>query len=208
MLAEEILMVNDGSLLLNLISGLLEGKGYHVNLTDSPEEALVLLSTRHIVLVVMKLNGQQSDRLAVAHMVKELHGGTELVIVGESAHLPAEIFEIEADDYILLPCRTVEVWRRLLSSLETMSFQPARSPKDRLTPSLDQHFFSSGGLIFLDLLGRLTLVNSGLRIHRFQKLSDQAAPWRPFGPKTIRSWIFGLPADTGGTNLLGEQGSS
>jgi DNA-binding NtrC family response regulator len=119
MLTEEILMVNDGSLLLQIMGGLLESKGYHINLTYSPEEALVLLSTRHVMLVVMKLDAQQTDRLAVMHMVKELNGGAKLIIIGESTYLPAEIFEIEADDYILLPCQAAEIWRRLLSSLKT-----------------------------------------------------------------------------------------
>jgi len=54
MLAEEILLVNDGSVLLKMIGGLLESKGYALHLTDSPEEAQELLSSRNIMLVVMK----------------------------------------------------------------------------------------------------------------------------------------------------------
>lgn len=127
MLAEEILMINDGSLLLQMMGGLLESKGYQINLTDSPEEALVLLSTRDIMLVVMKLNGQETDRLAVMHMVKELNVGTKLIIMGDATHLPAEIFTIEADDYILLPCRAAEIWRRIFSSLEAARVQPRES---------------------------------------------------------------------------------
>uniref|UniRef100_A0A7C3Z9Z0 Response regulator n=1 Tax=Desulfobacca acetoxidans TaxID=60893 RepID=A0A7C3Z9Z0_9BACT len=123
MLAEEILVINDGSLLLKMMSVLLQNKGYHLSLTDSPEEALVLLSTRHIVLVVLKLNGHQADRLAVLHMVKELSRDSRLIVMGEAMQLPAEIFEVEADDYILLPCRIAEVWRRLTRCLES----PARS---------------------------------------------------------------------------------
>lgn len=123
MLAEEILVINDGSPLLQMMTGLLQNRGYYLSLTDSPEEALVLLSTRHIVLVVLKLNGPQPDRLAVLHMVKELTCGASLIIVGEATQLPAEIFEVDADDYILLPCRIAEVWRRLTRCLEDL---PAR----------------------------------------------------------------------------------
>lgn len=201
MLAEEILLVNDGSLLLKLMGGLLEGKGYHISLTDSPEEALVLLSTRHIVLVVMKLNGQQTDRLAVAHMVKELNRGAELVIVGESAHLPAEIFELEADEYILLPCRAEEIWRRLLSSLATAPSHAARSSADRLPP-LSQPFFNRS----FKWRGRLHFIPAGLKIPRARKVGEQSPPWRPFGSRTVRDWIFGLPADTGGTPYLEKPG--
>ncbi len=65
MVPEEILIVNDGSLLLKMMAGLLENRGYQLSVTDSPEEGLVLLSSRNIILVVVKLNGQQTDRLAL-----------------------------------------------------------------------------------------------------------------------------------------------
>lgn len=163
MLAEEILLVNDGSLLLKMMGSLLENKGYHISLTDSPEEALVLLSTRHIVLAVIKLNGQQNDRLAVTHMVRELNGGTKLVIMGESAHLPAAIFEVEADDYILLPCRSSEIWRRLISSLKTAApSQPAR-PRKNLVHPLNKRVLNNLGLLFHDVRGHLTDITEGLK---------------------------------------------
>jgi signal transduction histidine kinase len=164
MLAEEILMVNDSSLLLKMMGGLLESKGYHIDLTDSPEEALEMLSTKHFMLVVMKLNGQQTDRLAVMHMVKELNGGTKLIIMGESTYLPAEIFEIEADDYILLPCRIADIWRRLLSTLETAPSKPVLSREDGLTHPLNRRVINNLGLMFHDIRGLLTSISEGLKI--------------------------------------------
>ena len=107
MVSEEILIVNDGSLPLKMMGCLLENKGYHLSLTDSPEEALALLSSRNIILAVIKLNGQQPDRLALLHMVKELDAGTRLIIMGDQTRLPAEAFEVEANglpDPTLPPC--------------------------------------------------------------------------------------------------------
>ncbi len=118
MIPEEILILNDGSLLLKMVGGLLENKGCQLSLTDSPEEALALLSSRNIVLVVIKLNGRQADRLAVMHMVKELDAATRLIIMSDQVRLPAEAFEVEADDYLISPCRIAEVWRRLNLCLE------------------------------------------------------------------------------------------
>ena len=164
MLAEEILVVNDGSLLLQMVGGLLQNKGYHLSLTDSPEEALVRLSTRHIVLVVLKLNGPQTDRLAVTHMVKELNGDTRLVIVGESTQLPAAIFEIEADDYILLPCRIADIWRRLSRCLELPS-RPAVSPaEDSLMHAVNQRVLHNLGLRCHDMRGLLTAISEGMKL--------------------------------------------
>jgi DNA-binding response OmpR family regulator len=209
MLAEEILMVNDGSLLLKLMGSLLESKGYHLSLTDSPEEALVLLSTRNVVLAVLKLNGRQTDRLAVAHLVKELNDGTDLVIVGESTDLPAEIFEIDADDYILLPCRAVEIWRRLLFSLEAAHLQPARSPAGSpgQPPDRPSYHRSRAALPSFNRRGRLDSINSGRKPPRPQSMDGQKTSWRQFGLRTLRNWILGLPADTEETPCLGKPGS-
>ncbi len=166
MLAEEILVVNDGSLLLKMIGGLLENKGYNLSLTDSPEEALALLSSRNIMLAVMKMNGQQTDRLAVSHMVKELNGGTKLIILGESTHLPAEIFELEADDYILLPCRIAEIWRRILSSLETAPAKPALPLEKALVHPVNRRTLNNLGLMFHDMGNLLATISEGLKTLR------------------------------------------
>ena len=164
MIPEEILIVNDGSLLLKMIGGLLEHKGYHLSLTDSPEEALARLSSRNIVLVVMKLNGRQADRLAVMHMVKELDGGTKLIIVGEQAQLPVEIFEIEADDYVMLPCRIAEIWRRLTRCLEEPVTLPGVTREDVLMHPVNRRVFHNLGLMFHDMRGLLTSVNEGMKL--------------------------------------------
>jgi CheY-like chemotaxis protein len=164
MIPEEILIVNDGSLLLKLMGGLLEHKGYHLSLTDSPEEALVRLSSRNIVLVVMKLNGRQNDRLAVMHMVKELNGGTKLIVLGDQAHLPVEIFEIEADDYVILPCRVAEIWRRLARCLEEPVTVPGIPQSDGLMHPVNQRVFHNLGLMFHDMRGLLSSVNEGMKL--------------------------------------------
>ncbi len=164
MIPEEILIVNDGSLLLKMMGGLLEHKGYHLSLTDSPEEAMVHLSSRNIVLVVMKLNGRQTDRLAVMHMVKELNVGTKLIIVGDQAHLPAEIFEIAADDYVILPCRVAEIWRRLTLCLEEPVALPGHSQEDGELHPVNVRVLNNLGLMFHDMRALLTTVNEGLRL--------------------------------------------
>jgi signal transduction histidine kinase len=164
MIAEEILIVNDGSLLLKMMGGLLEHKGYHLGLTDSPEEALARLSSRNIILVVMKLNGRQTDRLAVMRMVKEINPGAKLIVVGDQAHLPAEIFEIEADDYVILPCRVAEIWRRLALCLEAPVAVPAIAEEDGLMHPVNQRVFHNLGLMFHDMRGLLTSVNEGMKL--------------------------------------------
>ena len=158
MVTEEILIVNDGSLLLKMVGGLLENKGYHLSLTDSPEEALALLCSRNVILAVIKLNGRQADRLALLHMVKELDAGIRLIIMGDGARLPAQAFEVEADDYLLLPCRSAEVWRRLTLSLEPPVSQPDVSREDGLMPPIDQGVSRNQGLMVDDSQGSIETI--------------------------------------------------
>lgn len=163
MVPEEILLVNDGSLLLQMMGGLLENKGHQVSLTDSPDEALVHLSSRNLTLVVVKLDGRQLDRLAVMHMVKELNAGTRLVVVGEQAPLPAEVFEVEADDYVILPCRLAKVWRRLILCLESPAREPGVFREDGPLHPVNQRLLHNLGLMFHDLRGLLTSIHEGMR---------------------------------------------
>jgi signal transduction histidine kinase len=163
MVPEEILIINDGSLLLKMMAALLENKGYNLCLTDSPEEALVQLSTRNVTLAVIKVNGQQNDRLAVMHMVKELNGGTRLIVVGEQTHLPAEIFEVEAEDYVILPCRIAEVWRRLSQCLEAPAAPAEVSRDDVHLHPVNHRLLHHLGLLFHDLRDLLTSINEGMR---------------------------------------------
>jgi signal transduction histidine kinase len=174
MVPEEILIVNDGSLLLKMMAALLENKGYNLCLTDSPEEALVQLSTRNVSLAVIKIDGQQSDRLAAMHMVKELNDDTRLIVVGEQERLPAEIFEIEAEDYVILPCRIAEVWQRLSRCLKAPAAPSEVSRDDVPLHPVNQRFFHRLGLMFHDLQGLLRSINEGMRLldRRLDGLAD------------------------------------
>ena len=75
MIPEEVLIVNDGSLLFKMMGGLLEHKGYHLSLTDSPEDALELLSSRNIMLVVMKHNATEAEIGAVVETIEKMGYG-------------------------------------------------------------------------------------------------------------------------------------
>jgi DNA-binding response OmpR family regulator len=153
MVVEEILIVNDGSLLLKMLAGLLESKGYPLILTDSSEEALALLSSRNIILALIKLNGRQTDRLALLHMVKELDAETKLIIMGDQTRLPVEAYEAEADDYLLLPCRPAEIWRRLNSYLKPPASQPVVTPEEGLRPPVIQGVLHNQSFMFPHVQG-------------------------------------------------------
>ena len=164
MMPDEILVVNDGSLLLQMMGCLLKTRGYPLSLTDSPEEALVRLSARKVDLVILKLNGGQTDRLAVMQMVKELNPRTKLVVLGDEAHLPAEIFEIEADDYVLLPCRMAEIWRRLSRCLEPLPGTPPVLSENSRAHPINQRVLHNLHLRCQDLQGQASTIARGLEL--------------------------------------------
>ena len=164
MIPKEILVVNDGSQLLPLVGGLLATGGYRLSPTDSPEEALILLNTRKFDLVVLKMNGKQIDRLSVMHMVEELNQDSKLVIVAEQARPPVEIFEIKADDYILLPCRPLEIYRRLLTCLEPSSRRPGLLRENNLMHPVNRQIFKNLALMFQEMQDQATSIVNGLKL--------------------------------------------
>jgi CheY-like chemotaxis protein len=118
MLRNEVLLINDGSFLLRMMARRLENKGYAAWITESPEQAVEILSNYDFDLVVIKLAEEEADQLAVLQMVKELCPDTKLVIISDSEFLPIEVFEADFDDYISLPCSPNKLWRRLAIFLE------------------------------------------------------------------------------------------
>jgi DNA-binding response OmpR family regulator len=118
MLQDDILLINDGSFLLRMLSRRLESGGYPTWVTDDPEQALELMSNYDFDLVVIKVSEEDADRLAVLQMVKELCPESQLVIISDSEFLPIEVFEADFDDYISVPCSPNKLWRRLAMFLE------------------------------------------------------------------------------------------
>ena len=126
---EDILIINDGSPFLKTIGLILADKGHRTCVTNDPLEARTELARKYFRLVIVKLQGEKPSRsLALLNAVQDLNPEARLIILGEDARLPVEAFQSAVDDYILLPCRPVEVWRRITSCLKALRVPPPRSP--------------------------------------------------------------------------------
>ena len=131
----KILLINDGSTILYTMAGLLESKGLTARLTDTAEEALERLSAGFFHLVIIKLHMVQIDRLALLHMVTELCPRAKLIIMTDQAALPPDAYEVEVDDYIIMPCRSADLWRRIFAALKALRINRCpRWRKPRPTP--------------------------------------------------------------------------
>jgi len=44
--------------------------------------------------------------------------------LSEEQKLPVEAYRVEVEDYIFLPCRPPEIWKRIAESLQRLEFRP------------------------------------------------------------------------------------
>jgi signal transduction histidine kinase len=163
---EDILLVNDGSLFLKTIGLILAEKGHRTCVTDSPLEALAELARKYFRLVIVKLQGKTTDSLALLNAVKDLNPEARLIILGEDARLPVEAFQLEVDDYILLPCRPVEVWRRITGSLKALPGAAAPEAVQGKLNDANGRVLTNLSLLFHDLRGGLVSVQAALKLSR------------------------------------------
>jgi two-component system sensor histidine kinase/response regulator len=167
MAKQDILVIGDGTNLLKTIGWVLDYKGFAVRVTASPEAALEALVTKNYDLVIAKLSTADRESLDILQRAKELNPAVKIMIVsGDSdAVFPLEAFQVEADDYLLMPLSPPELWRRVshcLEDREVMDLQPVRgadasSGRGDMT---NQQLM----LIFHDIRGSLVATAASLKL--------------------------------------------
>jgi signal transduction histidine kinase len=163
---EDILIVNDGSPLLKTIGMILAQKGHRTCVIDSPLEALAELARKYFRLVIIKLQGKNADAPALLDAVQDLNPEARIIILGEDARLPVEAFQPAVDDYILLPCRPVEVWRRITDCLKALPGAAAPESVQGKLNAANGRVLTKLSLIFHDLRGGLVSVRAALKLSR------------------------------------------
>jgi len=127
----DILLISDGTNLLQTIGWVLEYKGFAVKTTTSPEAALEALVRKNYDLVVAKLTTDDLEGLDILKRAKRLNSAVKVMVVSgnHDAIFPLEAYEIEVDDYLLMPVSPPELWRRVsrcLEGREVVDLQPVR----------------------------------------------------------------------------------
>jgi DNA-binding response OmpR family regulator len=111
-----VLMLAEDARLYRKLGRVLEHKGCRV-LRDATQVEAVHL--RQIDLILAQVNRGGGAELAVLQQVKRLHPQVRVVLCsrdGETA-FPLEAYQLEVDDYLLMPCRLAELWRRVAACL-------------------------------------------------------------------------------------------
>jgi signal transduction histidine kinase len=165
---EDILIANDGSTFLKTIGLILADKGHRTCVTDSSLEALAELARKYFRLVIVKLPGKTTGSLALLNAVKDLNPEARLIILGEDARLPVEAFQLAVDDYILLPCRAVEVWRRITVCLKAIRGAAAPEAVQGKLNAANAQGLTKLSLLFHDLMSGLVSQQAALKLARRQ----------------------------------------
>jgi len=163
---EDILIVNDGSPVLKTIGLILADKGHRTCVTDSPLEALAELARKYFRLVIVKLPGKTADAPALLSAVKDLNPEARLIILGEDPRFPVEAFKLAVDDYLLLPCRPVEIWRRITSCLKAIPGAAAPEAVQGKLNAANERVLTKLSLLFHDLRGGLVSLQAALKLSR------------------------------------------
>lgn len=163
---EDILIVNDGSPFLKTIGLLLADKGHRTSVTDGHSEALRELARKYFRLVIVKVQEKTADSLALLKAVKDLNPKARLIILGEDACLPVEAFQIAVEDYILLPCRPVEVWRRITSCLKALRGAAVPEAVQGKLNATNGRALTKLSLLFHDLRSGLVSLQAALKLSR------------------------------------------
>jgi two-component system sensor histidine kinase/response regulator len=128
----DILMIGDGTNLLKTIGWVLDYKGFAVKETANPEAALEALVKKNYDLVIARLSMDDRESLDILKRARRLNPEVKIMVVSgnHDAVFPLEAYEIEIDDYLLMPVSPPELWRRVSHCLEDrgmVDLQPVRS---------------------------------------------------------------------------------
>jgi signal transduction histidine kinase len=127
----DILLIGDGTDLLKTIGWVLDYKGFAVKVTASPEAALEALVKKNYDLVIAKLTKADMESLAILKRAKRLNREVKIMVVSgnDDAIFPLEVFQVEVDDYLLMPMNPAALWRRVsrcLEDREAVDLQPVK----------------------------------------------------------------------------------
>jgi DNA-binding response OmpR family regulator len=110
-----ILIVDDEKLILDLLARILELEGYETVCAQSGPDAINLMKSGHIGLVITDINMPIMDGFELMAAIKEKYPGTPvLLITGYSKkYRPEDVTASAADGFITKPFRNLEIIRKI-----------------------------------------------------------------------------------------------
>lgn len=176
----EILLVGDGSHLFRTIAWVLEYKGYAVKAAASPEAALEALVKKNYDLVIAKLTLSELDGVDVLKRAKRLNPAVKIMVVSgqHEVALPWEAYQIEVDDYILMPVSPTELWRRVshcLEGLEIVDLVPGKIEQTQGIADLNERVLDRLMMMFHDIRSSMVSTAASLKLLSRGKFGEMSA---------------------------------
>jgi two-component system sensor histidine kinase/response regulator len=165
MRVSEILMVDDDPAIVDVFGCALEYKGYQVRTAESGEDALELLKSKPVDVVITDLSMHGLGGLDVLKAVKTQTPQTRVIILtgNHDARPVLEALRLGADDYIFKPCDINEVWERVANQLQ----KAAREDRDvpvQPAPVLNEQVLNMLWIMSHDMRDSLTSMALGLKM--------------------------------------------
>jgi DNA-binding response OmpR family regulator len=117
MIGYRVLMLTEDSHLYRKLELILAHKGCRVLRDATQVEGIHI---RQLDLILVQVSRRSGEEWAVLKQVKRLHPRARVILCsrdGEAA-FPLEAYQLEADDYLFMPCRLTELWRRVAACLK------------------------------------------------------------------------------------------
>lgn len=175
----EILLLGDGSHLFRTVAWVLEYKGYTVKAAASPEAALEALVKKNYDLVIAKLSLTAMDGVEVLKRAKRMNPLVKIMVISGSHELtlPREAYQIDVDDYILMPVRPTELWRRVSHCLESLEIVDLVPLKVESGKNINEQALDRLMMMFHDMRGSMVSIAASLKLMtrgKYGEMSDNA----------------------------------
>ncbi|RJR47998.1 MAG: response regulator [Deltaproteobacteria bacterium] len=111
-----VLMLTDDSHLFRKLELILAHKGCRVLRDTTQVEGIHILQ---LDLILVQVSRKSGEELVVLKQVKRLHPQVRVVLCSRDGEwaFPLEVYQLDADDYLFIPCRLMELWRRVVACL-------------------------------------------------------------------------------------------
>lgn len=97
----------------------LEYQGFSIKAVRGPEAALEALVKKNYDLIIAKISISEKDSFTALRLARKINPLTKIMLITDRLDLalPVEAYEINVDDYIIMPISAGEFWRRVENCL-------------------------------------------------------------------------------------------
>ncbi len=98
----------------------LEYRGFSIRAVQGPVAALEALVKKNYDLIIAKLSTKKEDNLSILRQARKINPSAKIMLVTDRLDLafPLEAYNLDIDDYIIMPISAGEFWRRVENCLE------------------------------------------------------------------------------------------